>query len=99
MGKKESRLEPLPAHYECAVSGCWALHGRAIPAYTKGFQFPVLLTIAERCVRVRVKHGRRPGHSRAQCTSFTAFWRARFSVHREEEAVQALPAPWLGSDD
>ena len=28
-----SGLEPLtPAHYECAVSGCWALHRIANPA-------------------------------------------------------------------
>ncbi len=30
---------PWPAHYECAVSGCWALQGFANPAYLKPFSF------------------------------------------------------------
>ena len=33
LGEPTSGLEPLtPAHYECAVSGCWALHRIANPA-------------------------------------------------------------------
>jgi hypothetical protein len=43
------------ANYECAVWGCWALLGFAKPACLKGFQFCRLPTIAEYCVRVRVK--------------------------------------------
>ena len=59
--KEESReptsgLEPLTrSHYECAVSGCWALHEFAKPACLKGFQFCRLPGIAGCCVRVRVK--------------------------------------------
>src|SRR5215203_3671066 len=45
------------ANYECAVWGCWALLGFAKPACLKGFQFCRLPTIAEYCVRVRVKLG------------------------------------------
>jgi hypothetical protein len=47
-----SGLEPLtPAHYECAVSGCWELHTRAIPAYLSHFLFPGLLCVAPYCIR------------------------------------------------
>jgi hypothetical protein len=43
--------------YECAVSGCCALHRLANTALLSGFLFPALLTIAGCCVRVRVKLG------------------------------------------
>jgi hypothetical protein len=42
-----SGFEPLTSlHYECAVSGCWALHKFANPAQATGFPFPALPTFA-----------------------------------------------------
>jgi hypothetical protein len=53
-----SGLEPLtPAHYECAVRRCWALHRIANHAYVSGSLSSLLPTIAGYCVRVRVKLG------------------------------------------
>ncbi len=44
-----------PAHYECALRGCWVLLGFADSVFLRDFLFPVLPTIAGYCVRVRVK--------------------------------------------
>ena len=42
MGKIKSRRgnsNPWPAHYECAVSGCWALQRLVDTAYYRGVYF------------------------------------------------------------
>src|SRR5919107_1069221 len=51
IGEPTNGLKPLtPAHYECAVSGCWGLQELANPVYLKGFLCSALPCIAPYCV-------------------------------------------------
>jgi hypothetical protein len=55
--RADSRTADLSSSYECAVIGCWALHGLSNPAQIKGYVFLVMPSIAGYCVRARVKLG------------------------------------------